>query len=118
MAGALKATTGLTGLAVSQTPHHTLTMLYGKIRRALDRLPSDYAYRRYTEEIIKQRESIVKNNSSVEEIEKQIDGGQVEELIIQANNELQLVRNMLEWKTWEPLIEEEPQHQWTWPPHK
>ena len=40
---------------VAQNPHHTLSVLYGKILRTLQNMPQDAAYRRYTEEIIKER---------------------------------------------------------------
>ncbi|KAJ8666257.1 hypothetical protein QAD02_007919 [Eretmocerus hayati] len=51
------------------------------------------------------------------EIEKKIGCGQIEELIFQANNELRLVRNMLEWRSWESLSTEHSGNQWMWPPH-
>nr|XP_027228434.1 probable NADH dehydrogenase [ubiquinone] 1 alpha subcomplex subunit 5 [Penaeus vannamei] len=57
---ARKLTTGLTGLAVATSPHHTLGVLYGKILRCLQKMPSDSAYRRYTEQIISDRNNHVK----------------------------------------------------------
>nr|XP_061809664.1 NADH dehydrogenase [ubiquinone] 1 alpha subcomplex subunit 5-like isoform X3 [Nerophis lumbriciformis] len=76
MAGLLKKTTGLVGLAVSHNPHE---------------------------------------ETDVEKLEKKINGGQIEEVIFQAECELALSRKMAEWKSWEPLIEEPPPNQWKWP---
>lgn len=47
---------------------------------------------------------------------KKINCGQVEELIVQAENEMLLARKMVNWKPWEPLITEAPPLQWDWPP--
>lgn len=116
MSGAIKKTTGLTGLAVSKTPHYTLGVLYGKILRTLQKMPESAAYRRHTEKIIAERAAVLKNNCEVEAVEYKIACGQVEELIVQAENELILARKMLTWKPWEPLAKEAPPNQWTWPP--
>ncbi|CAG2060279.1 unnamed protein product [Timema podura] len=111
-------TTGLTGLVVSKHPHHTLGILYNKILRSLQKMPSDAAYRKYTEKIISERARIVETTSTVSEIENNIGCGQVEELIVQAENELVLARKMLGWKPWEPLVQDAAPHQWAWPPAK
>ncbi|XP_055685692.1 NADH dehydrogenase [ubiquinone] 1 alpha subcomplex subunit 5 [Lutzomyia longipalpis] len=116
MSGALKRTTGLTGLAVAANPHHTLGALYGKILRALQKMPEDAAYRKYTEKIVTERAKIVSTTADVKSIENKIGCGQVEELIIQAENELTLARKMLGWKPWEPLATQAPATQWDWPP--
>ncbi|KAL3268934.1 hypothetical protein HHI36_008021 [Cryptolaemus montrouzieri] len=118
MANVLKTTTGLTGLAVSQNPHHTLGVLYSKILRALQKIPQDAAYRKYTEEIINERANVVKNTPNIGEIEKKIGCGQVEELIIQAENELILARKMITWAPWNSLIQKPTVDQWAWPPAK
>ncbi|KAI0212786.1 NADH dehydrogenase [ubiquinone] 1 alpha subcomplex subunit 5 [Lamellibrachia satsuma] len=60
MAGLLKKTTGLTGLAVLPNPHKNLTVVYDKILRTLKKMPADASYRRHTEVIIQERLGHVK----------------------------------------------------------
>ncbi|KAG9467601.1 NADH dehydrogenase [ubiquinone] 1 alpha subcomplex subunit 5 [Eleutherodactylus coqui] len=115
MAGVLKKTTGLVGLAVAQNPHEHLRILYTKILGTLQAIPKDAAYRKYTEQIVNDRLNLVKTESSVDKLEQVINCGQIEEVIVQAENELHLARKMVEWKPWEPLIEEPPTNQWKWP---
>ncbi|XP_040328025.1 NADH dehydrogenase [ubiquinone] 1 alpha subcomplex subunit 5 isoform X2 [Herpailurus yagouaroundi] len=76
MAGLLKKTTGLVGLAVCESPHE---------------------------------------EPDAKKLEDQLQGGQLEEVILQAENELSLARKMIRWKPWEPLVEEPPANQWKWP---
>ncbi|XP_044575785.1 NADH dehydrogenase [ubiquinone] 1 alpha subcomplex subunit 5 isoform X1 [Cotesia glomerata] len=118
MAGNLKKTTFLKGLEVAKHPHHSLTNIYTRILRVLAKFPTTSAYRTSTEQIVKERAEIVKNTPDVETLEKKIGCGQVEELVVQAENELLLARKMAVWKPWEPLAEPIPKDQWTWPPHK
>ncbi|XP_026218372.1 NADH dehydrogenase [ubiquinone] 1 alpha subcomplex subunit 5 [Anabas testudineus] len=115
MAGLLKKTTGLVGLAVSQNPHERLRVLYSKILASVQTMPQDAAYRKYTEQLVNQRLDFVKTEPDVEKLEKKINSGQIEEVIFQAECELSLSRKMSEWKPWEPLIEEPPPNQWKWP---
>lgn len=77
MSGALKKATGLTGLAVAKTPHHTLGVLYGKILRVLQKMPESAAYRRYTEQIVCERADALKSTPDVIALEKKIGCGQV-----------------------------------------
>ncbi|XP_052860036.1 NADH dehydrogenase [ubiquinone] 1 alpha subcomplex subunit 5 [Anopheles cruzii] len=118
MAGVIKKATGLTGMHVAKNPHHTLTALYNKILRAVSKMPQEAAYRRYTEQTVSERAKVVATTPNVLEIEQKINCGQVEELILQAENELMLARKMLGWKPWEPLAKQAPPTQWTWPPAK
>ncbi|XP_039366600.1 NADH dehydrogenase [ubiquinone] 1 alpha subcomplex subunit 5 [Mauremys reevesii] len=115
MAGALKKTTGLVGLAVSETPHEHLRILYTKILTALQKIPKDAAYRKYTEQIVNERLNMVKTEPNVQKLEDKMKSGQIEEVIIQAESELFLARKMAQWKPWEPLVEEPPTDQWRWP---
>ncbi|XP_073475883.1 NADH dehydrogenase [ubiquinone] 1 alpha subcomplex subunit 5 isoform X3 [Aquarana catesbeiana] len=108
-------TTGLVGLAVSQNPHERLKILYTKILAALQTIPNDAAYRKYTEQIVHERYNAVKTEADVDRLEQKINCGQIEEVIQQAENELYLARKMSEWKPWEPLVEEPPADQWKWP---
>lgn len=113
-----KLTTGLTGLAVAQNPHHTLGVLYSKISRTLQKMPETAAYRKHTERVLNERAAILNANVDVETIERQIGCGQIEEVIVQAENELVLARKMLTWRPWEQLMDEAPANQWDWPPAK
>uniref|UniRef100_A0A8C5K5I0 NADH dehydrogenase [ubiquinone] 1 alpha subcomplex subunit 5 n=1 Tax=Jaculus jaculus TaxID=51337 RepID=A0A8C5K5I0_JACJA len=106
MAGVLKKTIGLAGLAVCDTPHDRLRILYTKILDILAQIPKNAAYRKYTEQITNEKLAMVRAES---------DGGQIEEVILQAEKELSLARKMLQWKPWEPLVEELPANQWKWP---
>ncbi|CAG9136780.1 hypothetical protein JYU34_003247 [Plutella xylostella] len=116
--GMIKRTTGLMGLAVASNPHHTLGALYGKILRVLAKMPEEAVYRKYTETIVRERAAVLQKTKDVNEIEKMVNCGQAEELIIQAENELNLARKMLNWKPWEPLVAKPPKGQWDWPPAK
>jgi hypothetical protein len=41
----------------------------------------------------------------------------MEELLLQADKELELVKSTLEWKPWEPINSKKAAIQWLWPPH-
>lgn len=103
------------GLAVCETPHERLKILYTKILDVLGHIPKNAAYRKYTEQITNEKLSIVKAEPDVKKLEEQLQGGQIEEVILQAENELSLARKMIQWKPWEPLVEEPPASQWKWP---
>ncbi|XP_010633659.1 NADH dehydrogenase [ubiquinone] 1 alpha subcomplex subunit 5 isoform X2 [Fukomys damarensis] len=115
MAGVLKKTTGLVGLAVCETPQERLKILYTKILDVLGQIPKNAAYRKYTEQIASERLAVVEAESNVKKLEDQLQLGQIEEVILQAENELSLARKMIKWKPWEPLVEEPPANQWKWP---
>jgi NADH dehydrogenase (ubiquinone) 1 alpha subcomplex subunit 5 len=81
----------------------------------LTRIPSTAVYRQATESLTQHRLNIVESTENIEEIEAKIDVGQIEEIIIQAEEELKLVAKIEEWKAWEPLETPIPQGQWVYP---
>ena len=46
------------------------------------------------------------------ELENLINCGQIEEVIVQANDELQLAEQMSSWQAWEPAESQAPAGQW------
>lgn len=81
----------------------------------MTRIPSTAVYRQATEALTQQRLNIVESTENIEEIEAKIDVGQIEEVIMQAEEELKLVAKIEEWKAWEPLETPAPQGQWVYP---
>ncbi|KAB0361785.1 hypothetical protein FD754_005941 [Muntiacus muntjak] len=100
MAGLLK-TTDLLGLTVCKTPYERLKILYTRI---LDRLYH-----------LSHQGSPVKVEPDVKNLGEQLQGGQIEKVILQAEKELSLTRKMVQWKPWDPLLKEPPANQWKWP---
>ncbi|OZJ02099.1 hypothetical protein BZG36_05211, partial [Bifiguratus adelaidae] len=95
---ARKTTTGLTGIAVHNSPRPTLIKVYNQTLSRLSALPASAVYRQAAEALTKHRLEIVESTKDVNEIEKKIGAGQVEELIWQAEDELKLVEKMEQWK--------------------
>uniref|UniRef100_A0A914CJP9 NADH dehydrogenase [ubiquinone] 1 alpha subcomplex subunit 5 n=1 Tax=Acrobeloides nanus TaxID=290746 RepID=A0A914CJP9_9BILA len=110
-----KQTTGLTGLFVDDSPHRTLSTLYGRILRSLQQVPESAAYRKYTEPLVKQRLILVESEPDPQKLEERIGMGQLEEVIEQAEYELRTCRAIIDSKAWEPLVEQPPKGQWNWP---
>ena len=46
-------------------------------------MPADYPYRKHTEQIVTERAAMLKATENIAEIEKKLDCGQIEEVIIQ-----------------------------------
>ncbi|KAJ3935355.1 MAG: ETC complex I subunit conserved region-domain-containing protein [Lentinula lateritia] len=108
-----KTTTGITGLAVHPNPIPTLTQTYKSTLEALAALPSTSVYRQGTEALTLKKLNIVDAaKGDIAAIEKELDEGQIEESLLIASDELQLVGKMAEWKAWEPLEEKPEPGQW------
>ncbi|XP_045710461.1 NADH dehydrogenase [ubiquinone] 1 alpha subcomplex subunit 5-like [Phyllostomus hastatus] len=57
---------------------------------------------------------MAKAEPDAKKLEDQIQGGQIEEVILQAGSELSLAGNMIQWKPWEWGAEEPPAGRWKW----
>ncbi|KAB0375985.1 hypothetical protein FD755_012628 [Muntiacus reevesi] len=95
------------GTVACQAP--LLKILYTKILDVLGHIPKNAAYRKYTEQITNEKLSMVKALDIEKAEESEI------KLLTSAENELSLARKMIQWKPWEPLVEEPPASQWKWP---
>nr|XP_039323791.1 NADH dehydrogenase [ubiquinone] 1 alpha subcomplex subunit 5-like [Saimiri boliviensis boliviensis] len=111
----LKKTTGPVGLAVCSSPHERLRILHKKILDVLEQTLKNAVYKKYTEQITNEKLAMLKVEPDVKKLEGQLQGGQIEEAIYQVENELSLVRKMMQWKPWEALMEELPANQWKQP---
>ncbi|RUS20224.1 ETC complex I subunit conserved region-domain-containing protein [Endogone sp. FLAS-F59071] len=110
-----KTTTGITGLAVHPNPRPYLIQTYNDTLKTLSRFPAAAAvYRQAVEAVTQHRLSVVESTENVREIEDRIGAGQIEEIIVQADDERELVDKMAEWKPWEPLETPPPKGQWTY----
>ena len=111
-----KESTRITGLAVAKDPHHSLTVLYEKILKTLEKIPENAAYKQHTKQLVTERLNLVKTIKNPADLEAKIDPAfQLEEAIRDAENELILARKIVDWKTWEPLVGQAPKNQWKWP---
>ncbi|KAI9106129.1 ETC complex I subunit conserved region-domain-containing protein [Phlyctochytrium arcticum] len=108
----LKQTTGLYGLPVHPNPRPHLLSLYHRIINTVERLPSSSGYRQSVVALTKQRLAVVEGTEDVASIERELNSGQIEELIDQAEDELNLIPKMAESKPWEALEEPAPPNQW------
>jgi NADH dehydrogenase (ubiquinone) 1 alpha subcomplex subunit 5 len=78
-----------------------LIAVYQETLKACEQLPSDYLYRKNVEQMTKHRLQIVSETSSISEMEEKIGLGEIEEVLIFAHDELNLLNNVREWKAWE-----------------
>ncbi|CEP16699.1 hypothetical protein [Parasitella parasitica] len=110
-----KASTRIAGIPVHPNPRSHLIQTYNTTLEALARIPSTAVYRQATESLTQQRLSIIESTENVDEIEAKINVGQIEEIIMQAEDELKMVAKIEEWKAWEPLEAPIPKGQWVYP---
>jgi len=96
-------------------PIPVLVNAYKDTLAAASTMPATAVYRQSIEAITNHRLAIVESTECLDEIEQTIGAGQIEQLVLQAENELSLTKSMLEWKPWESLEEEPSLDQWKFP---
>lgn len=107
--------TGLTGLFQHPNPRPALVTLYNRTLDVLkQKFPEHAVYRIATEGFTKERLAVVEQNEVIEDIEQKIGAGLIEELVVQANEELELAEELAKLKCWEELEEKPLEDQWTY----
>ncbi|KAF9958987.1 ndufa5, NADH-ubiquinone oxidoreductase subunit [Mortierella alpina] len=109
-----KKSTGIYGLPVHPDPRPQLITLYNDTLKTLEKFPEHAVYRQATAALTNHRLSVVEGTEDINKIEESIDAGQIEEVVVQAVEELKLAGKMLEWKPWEPLETPAPKDQWNY----
>ncbi|KAF9930159.1 hypothetical protein FBU30_000827 [Linnemannia zychae] len=109
-----KKSTGIYGLPVHPNPRPQLISLYNDTLKTLEQIPTHAVYRQATAALTQHRLNIVQGTEDIAKIEKALDAGQIEEVVVQAADELKLAGKMLEWKPWEPLETPAPKDQWNY----
>lgn len=99
--GIKKTSTGLTGLDVQPEARVILIELYKKMAAELAKFPEDYPYRIESEQQIQRRLSILLEETDVMRLEEEMDAGQLETLIDEADDELHhVLPTILDLKPW------------------
>ncbi|KAI5954835.1 hypothetical protein KGF57_003859 [Candida theae] len=107
--------TGITGIYKHPNPRPALVTLYNEQLKVLnDKFPKDSVYRQSVEQLTKNRLKVVEQEEITENIENKIGNGLIEELIIQAAEELNLSHEMSALKCWEELEEKPLDDQWVY----
>lgn len=95
----LKTTTGITGLHVHENPLPALAKTYETTLSALSAFPATSVYRQGVEALTQRKLNIISSaNGNIAAVEKQLDEGHIEESLDIAQDELDLVQKMAEWK--------------------
>lgn len=91
---ATKTTTGIVGVPVVANAREVLIGLYRKTLEEVKIIPESAGYRDIVERTTRYRLRVCEENKDHNVIEREIDAGIIEELIEQANDELELIPEM------------------------
>lgn len=106
---------GLTGYYQHPNPRPALISLYNHTLQVLEKdFPRESVYRQSVEQMTRNRLSIVEANEINEQIENKIGGGLIEEIVVQAHDELSLAKELGLLKAWEELEEKPLDDQWVY----
>lgn len=86
-----KESTGIVGVDVVPNAREVLIGLYNETLKAVKVIPEDAVYRQSVEKFTNHRLKVCVEENEWDQIEKKIGNGQVEELILQAKDELELI---------------------------
>jgi NADH dehydrogenase (ubiquinone) 1 alpha subcomplex subunit 5 len=107
--------TGLTGIFQHPNPRPALAEVYRATLEFLhNELPDESVYKKSVANFTAKRLEIVEANEDVIDIENKIGNGLIEELLIQAADELDLAKKMKAWESWKELEEKPLEDQWTY----
>ncbi|KAK0555811.1 hypothetical protein OC846_000345 [Tilletia horrida] len=116
-----KDTTEIFGIDVHPSPLTQLRDTYGQTLSTLKALPEGTVYRQAVEALTNHRLSVVEqalgsskqvDEDVIKSVEEKLDVGLIEEVIMQADDELGLISKMIEWKASEPLENPPAPGQW------
>ncbi|GAA6013383.1 hypothetical protein JCM11491_006373 [Sporobolomyces phaffii] len=113
-----KVSTGIAGYPVHPEPLAALAETYRGTLTLLQQIPASAVYRQSAESITNERLHAVTSlgghgsEQEIEAVEQRIGAGQIEEVIEQAQGELALAGQMIEWKAWEDLESPAQPGQW------
>lgn len=96
-----KAETGLCGFPVQPAGREILTKLYENILAKLGEMEASAPYRVHMTRILNHRLDILRTTENILDIEAKIEDGQIEELIDDAEDELNMLPSYIESKMWQ-----------------
>ena len=102
--GTYKTSTGLVGLKVDPDGRNTLISLCSEVLESIQKIPATAQYRINVEKWFNYIEKVSKKHEQIIDIEQEINLGQIEEIIVMAKDELELIQYYYDNKGWD-LVE-------------
>lgn len=93
--GSTKQTTKIVELYIVPNAREVLIGLYCKILQEIQKVPKEYQFRKAVERITNQKLMVCQEEEDLKKIENRLGCGQVEELIINAKDQLKLIGDMI-----------------------